>query len=309
MKKYTIILLIIIAITASVLLFLENKNTSSDGTSKNTVSLKISTSFPLYAELIKNIGGENITLVELGNTAVDVHDFEPTPKDVAHMYETRIFVYHGAGLDPWAEKLAPELAKQNIETIEMTKNLELFKEENTNKLNPHTWLDPTLLQKNALIIRDALIALDPAHTDAYTINTAAQLAELNNVDEQFQMGLKNCEKREIIIAHDSLHYLAKRYNIIAHPISGLDPESEPSAEQLAALADLAKEKKITYIFFESLVSPKLAETLASEVGAQTIVFESIEGFTPEQKNAGIGYAQLMQKNLQNLQTALICAQK
>lgn len=316
MKKtipFIILTLTTILLSSITLFYIEKKKQPpTPNTSKTAHTIKVTTSFPLYGQLIKNIGGENITLVDIGNTTTDAHDFEPTPKEIASLYESTLFVYHGAGLDPWAEKLAPELAAKNVKVIRMTENISLIQQETApekKQLDPHTWLDPTILQKNVLTIRNTLISLDPPHTDAYTTNAAIELAELNMLDESFQEGLKTCVQKDIIIAHDSIAYLAKKYGLTVHPISGIDPESEPSAEKLAELTNLAKTKKISYIFFETLVSPKLADTLSNEIGAQTLVFESIEGFTTAQKQAGENYVSLMRKNLSNLQKALLCQTK
>ena len=90
------------------------------------------------------------------------------------------------------------------------------------------------------------------------------------------------------------------------PIAGLSPDAEPSPQQLADIVKFAKDNNVKYIFFESLVSPKLSQTIATEVGAQTLVLNPIEGLSDEELAQGKNYLTVMQDNLTNLQTALQC---
>ena len=108
------------------------------------------------------------------------------------------------------------------------------------------------------------------------------------------------------MSHASFAYPAKRYRLTQVPVMGLSPESEPSPAQLAQIVRFARRHKVQYIFFETLVSPKLAETLAREVGAQTLVLNPSEGLTKDDEAAGKGYVELMEDNLTNLRTALDC---
>ena len=98
----------------------------------------------------------------------------------------------------------------------------------------------------------------------------------------------------------------REYGLNQVSISGLSPDEEPSPQQLAAIADFAKENNVEYIFFESLVSPKLAETIASEIGAETLVLNPLEGLSDEEINSGKNYFTEMQNNLANLKIALEC---
>jgi zinc transport system substrate-binding protein len=109
-----------------------------------------------------------------------------------------------------------------------------------------------------------------------------------------------------VTTHSAFSYLARRYGLTQIPISGLEPESEPSPADLAALVKLLKERKVRYVFFETLVSSKLAETLAREVGAQTLVLNPVEGLTKEEQAASKTYVSLMEENLRNLRMALDC---
>ena len=100
--------------------------------------------------------------------------------------------------------------------------------------------------------------------------------------------------------------MAKRYNFTTLHILGLSPEEDPSPKTIAEVAAVAKKKNLKYIFFENAASPKLAQTIAQEIGAQTLVLNPIETLSDTDRAAGQDYLSLMNTNLQNLRTAMIC---
>ena len=147
---------------------------------------------------------------------------------------------------------------------------------------------------------------DPANKATYDEHARAFRSRLAALDAAFQAGLHDCEHRDIVVSHAAFAYLARRYRLTQVAVMGLAPESEPSPAELAAIANLARRRKVTYIFFETLVSSRLAETLAREIGAKTLVLNPVEGLTKEEAAAGKGYVDLMEANLQSLRTGLAC---
>ncbi|WP_229072176.1 metal ABC transporter substrate-binding protein [Actinoplanes sp. DH11] len=175
-------------------------------------------------------------------------------------------------------------------------------EESSTGLDPHFWLDPTRLATVAEKVAAEMGKADPAHAADFTARAAALSTELKTLDGEFTAGLKTCARRELVTSHTAFHYLADRYDLTQIGITGIDPESEPSPQRLAAVAEEAKEHGTTTIFFETLVSPKVAETLAKEVGAQTAVLDPLEGLTDENAD----YFSVMRANLTALTKALGC---
>lgn len=175
-------------------------------------------------------------------------------------------------------------------------------EESTSGTDPHFWLDPVRLATVAEKVAAAMGAADPDHAAGYTARAAALATELKALDGEFSAGLKTCERRELVTSHTAFHYLADRYDLTQIGITGIDPESEPSPQRLAEVAEEAKEHNTTTIFFETLVSPKVAETLAREVGARTAVLDPLEGLTGENAD----YFSVMRANLTALTSALGC---
>jgi zinc transport system substrate-binding protein len=130
--------------------------------------------------------------------------------------------------------------------------------------------------------------------------------DLQALDRDYRTGLRHCARREIVTSHAAFGYLAERYRLRQVAITGLAPESEPSPQQLANVVEIVRKTHATTVFFERLVSPRLAETVARETGAKTAVLDPIEGLTPDEQQHGVDYLTLMRQNLVNLRAALGC---
>lgn len=272
--------------------------------------------YPLQ-EFVDVVGGDAVTKLDIYPAGADSHEFEPSAQDVAAIYQADIFFYHGAQLDAWAEDLAPELEKDKVKTVEMTSYFILHsveeteheeeeQEEEHGEFDPHIWLDPVLVQQEIGIIRDTLSELDPENSFLYATNAEHYIQQLQDLHGAFVAGLFQCETKKIIVAHDAFGYFAARYGIEAYGIAGISPDAEPSSKKLAELTDLAKANNLHYIFFETLTSPKLAETLANEVGAQTLVFNPLEGLRQDEAAQGATYISLMYGNLDQLRLGMGC---
>ena len=275
--------------------------------------LVVASIYPLY-EFARQVAGSSAQVVSLVPTGVEPHDWEPSPQDLTRIRDARLFIYNGAGLEPWVAKLVSDPNFSRALMVRATEGVQLLSAAPAEPSgsppkvppDPHVWLDPVLAQSMVETIRAALATVDPAHAAVYAENALEFVAKLQALHEAFQAGLKACARREVVTSHAAFSYLARRYGLTVVPVMGLAPESEPSPAQLASIVRFAREKKVKYIFFETLVNPRLAETLAREVGAQTLVFNPIEGLTREEQAAGRGYVALMEENLKNLRTALEC---
>jgi zinc transport system substrate-binding protein len=168
------------------------------------------------------------------------------------------------------------------------------------------WLDPELAQRQVDAIRAGLERADPAGADVYRRNAADYKAQLAELHAAFTAGLAECARREVMTSHAAFAYLTARYGLVQVPVMGVAPESEPSPADLARLVRFARQSGVTHVFTESLVSPRVAETLARELGVKTLVLNPVEGLTREEAAAGADYLALMRANLANLRTALGC---
>lgn len=299
-KKGTILIAIcgvILFTSLGILLFSKNDSPPDDSNVKIVASF-----YPLAhvaEQVTRNTPAQVTTVVPSG---VEPHDFEPSAQDTAQIQSADLFLMNGAELEHWAE----EITAEKLVMSEHVTLLPLQDEDEHGAFDPHFWLDPVIVQTEVSVLADELSRLFPEYETQYQQNAASYIAQLKQLDTAYQNGLKTCQIREMIVSHDAFSYLGERYEIELHAIAGLSPEEEPSARHIAELATLATEKGIKHIFFETLVSPKLAETIANEVDAETLVLNPIEGLTDEEQAAGKTYISVMNENLQNLRTAMQC---
>jgi zinc transport system substrate-binding protein len=284
--------------------------------------LVVASFYPLY-EFAKQVAGEHAEVVSLVPVGIEPHDWEPAPQDVIRVQRAKLFVYNGAGLEPWVEKLLRDAKARGTAVVRATERVPLLAGDrpghqhahgarpgalkgDTHAVDPHVWLDPVRAQGQVEAIRAGLAKVDPANAPAYSANAQAYRAKLAALDAALAAGLKDCVRRDFVSTHSAFTYLARRYGLTQIPIQGIEPEAEPNPADLAALVKLAKARKIRYVFFETLVSAKLAETLAREIGAQTLILNPVEGLTKEEEAAGKGYLTVMDENLRNLRLGLEC---
>ena len=171
-------------------------------------------------------------------------------------------------------------------------------------LDPHFWLDPLLVADFADAVADELGEVDPDEAQTYADNAAALRTELEALDQDYTDGLASCERSTTVVSHEAFGYLT-RYGLDFEPIAGLSPEAEATAADLAHLQELIVEDGVTTVFTERLASPKMAETLADDLGVSTAVLDPIEGLSDD--TADEDYLSLMRENLTALQQANGCS--
>jgi zinc transport system substrate-binding protein len=282
----------------------------------DTDRMQVVASFYPLAHLAQEIGKERVEVLNLTPPGSEPHDFDPSPRDIATLQNSKVFIYNGAGLEPWVERIIPELEQKGVRIVEASQGLDLLaaashedegkQEGEKESFDPHIWLDPVLMKAEVNTIASVFVAVDPTGAPEYMANARAYTEELEKLDAEFVEGLKQCKRHDIVTSHAAFAYLANRYGLHMISISGLSPEEEPSPARLGEVARFVQEKGVTHIFFETLVSPKLAETLARETGAQTISFNPLEGLSGEEISQGKNYLTVQRENLQALRTALDC---
>ncbi len=281
----------------------QNNNTASTNTRPVVTTLF----YPLYF-FASQIAGDTMNIYNITPAGAEPHDYEPTTQDMARIENSKLLILNGGKLEPWADKIRGDLQGKNILVIALGNDLadQQILEDGKTIQDPHIWLNPKIAKQEAKIIAQNLAGVDPANTFTYQMNLQNLEKKLDDLDAQYRQGLANCQTRDIITSHAAFGYLAHEYNLNQVAISGLSPDAEPSAKQLAEVADFAKKNRVKYIFFESLVSPKLSQTIAQEIGAQTLVLNPIEGLSDEEISGGKNYFTEMKSNLVNLRTALQC---
>ena len=265
--------------------------------------LVVATIYPLW-EFSRQVAGDRADVVALVPAGVEPHDWEPAPRDVSQIRRAAMFVHTGTNLDGWAEKLLADLTGRRGVVVNARGGLSVLTVGGTT--DPHVWLDPTLARVQVQAIAGGLEQADPAGRATYAENAKAFVGRLDALDLEFAAGLADCARREVVTSHAAFAYLARRYRLTQVPVMGISPEAEPSPADLAAIVRTAQRLKVTHVFYETLVSPRLAETLSREIGATPLPLNPIEGVSPAEAAAGTGYLELMRANLANLRIALGC---
>jgi zinc transport system substrate-binding protein len=227
-------------------------------------------------------------VTNLTSAGAEPHDLELTPRQVEEIIDADVVLYVGEGFQPAVEEAA---AESHGEAVDVLDGLDL------RDGDPHVWLDPVLFG-------DVVERIGVALGDE--ISPRRLHTRLNDLDERYRTGLADCERRELVTAHDAFGYLADRYGLEEIPISGLSPETEPSPQDLEAVADLVRERGVTTVFTETLLSPEIGETVAREAGATTAVLDPLEGLTQDELDRGDDYFTVMEANLAALREGLGC---
>lgn len=267
------------------------------------------TIYPLeYAS--KRIGGEYVEVTNLIPPGVEPHDYEPTAQDMVALSKADVFAYNGSGLELWVDKAVESMDKNKTAVVNATEGMDLLQaaeeehEHDHGGLDPHVWLDPTKLKEEAAKIKDALVQKDKTHAADYEKNFQQLSADLDQLDKEFKEMVASASKKEFMVSHAAFGYLAHRYGLEQVPISGVNPADEPSPSELKELVEHVKEHQISYILFETLVSPKVAEVIAKEAGVQTATLNPLEGLTEDDVKAGRDYLSIMRDNVETLRAAL-----
>jgi zinc transport system substrate-binding protein len=253
----------------------------------------------------EQVGGDRVKVTNLVKPGAEPHDLELQPKQVADLGRADLVVYL-RGFQPNIDDAVDQQAKKSAidtSTIQPLREAPAGAQEKGGK-DPHIWLDPIRLAAVADKIADRLAQLDSAHAADIRGRAAKLRGELEALDKEYAAGLAQCQRHEIVTSHAAFGYLAARYKLTQIPITGLSPEEEPTPQHLAEVASQARQYHTTTIFFETLVSPKVAQTLATEVGAKAEVLDPIEGIEPGSSD---DYVSVMRSNLTRLRTALACA--
>ena len=207
------------------------------------------------------------------------------------------------------EYLATRIAGDDLVVIPLTKpgaephDVEL-PPSSSGTTDPHFWLDPVRYADVATALAARLASVDPAHAAGYTSRARVLVAELTALNGQWLTGTRTCQIKDLVTSHAAFGYLTAAYGFTQVPIAGVSPDAEPSAADLARVADLVRSAGVTTIYTEPLVDPKLAATLASSTGATVATLDPVEGITST--SAGTDYLEVMTANLAAVRAGQRC---
>lgn len=278
----------------------------------------ITTLFPLY-DFAKNIGGEQADVSLLLPPGVESHGFESKPDDIVKINKAGVFIYTGKHMEPWAEKILKGIDNKSLAVVDSSKGIKFMKEaeeeghdhkhsNGEEEMDPHIWLDFGNAQIMVDNILEGFIKADAVNADAYRKNAAQYKTLLSSLDNKFREGLASCGIKHFIHGgHFAFGYMAKRYGLeYISAYKGFSPDSEPSAKRLAELVKNIKKHNIKHIFYEELVSPRVADTIAKETEATLLQLHAAHNITKKEWDSGATFAGIMEQTLANLKTGLQC---
>jgi zinc transport system substrate-binding protein len=247
-------------------------------------------SFYPLAFAAEQVGGEAVSVENLTPPGAEPHDLEVSPGDVSKIKSADLVLLLGHGFQPQLEDAAG--SGPDVVALLDTPALDLHPDG-----DPHVWLDPIRYLK--IVERLGAVLRRPAAASRL-------LARLSKLDREYRRGLADCARRDIVTSHEAFAYLAERYGLHQIAITGLNPEAEPTPQALRETVEVVRASHATTVYFERLVSPRLAETVARETGTKTAVLDPIEGLTDTERKQGANYFTLMRTNLHALETGLGC---
>ena len=257
----------------------------------------------------QRLGGGRVQVTNLTPAGAEPHDLELTPKQIDEVLDADVVFDLGHRFQPAVEKAAEQRDGQTVTLLDrlpIHAGSKTVAEGDPNALDPHVWLDPVLMQGIVRQVRTALTKADPKGRAVYARNADAFDQQLQALDQRYRAGLANCAIHVIVTSHEAFGYLANRYGLHQQGVAGLSPDAEPDARRIAQLTDLVKRDHIKVVFTETLVSPRIADTLAREAGVRTDVLDPLEGLTDSAIARGANYVTIMDGNLAKLRQALDC---
>lgn len=280
-------------------------NTGSDA------GVSVVASFYPLQFVAEQVGKDHIDVTNLTSPGAEPHDLELDPQQVADVTDADLVVYLSQFQPAVDDAVKAQASDTSLDVSSATK----FKHKEAadehaddsdadhGQRDPHVWLDPTKLSQITDAVTKRLIQVDESNADEYKSNAADLIDRLSSLDDSFSKKLSQCDRHEIVTSHAAFGYLADRYGLEQVSVSGLAPDSEPKSAAIKEVADYVDEHSVTTIFYETLVEPDVAETIASETGAKTAVLDPIEGLKKGSKD---NYIDVMNENLTTLEGALGC---
>lgn len=261
--------------------------------------LQVATAFYPLQYVAQRVVGDLGTVTNLTRPGQEPHDLSLTVQETAAL-ATADLVIHEQGLQPAVDAAVAQDAAGVV--IDAAAVVDLATDASGSP-DPHFWLDPVRMARLADAVADALSRIDPEHAGTYRTQAAQLRVDLEDLDAAYRSGLGSCQRQTVVVSHDAFGYL-QAYGLVMEPIAGLSPDAEPTPADLARLQDLIREQGITTVFSERLVSPRLSESLASDLGIATAVLDPIEGLSAQTSQED--YLSLMRQNLAALERANAC---
>jgi zinc transport system substrate-binding protein len=315
-----------VAVSALALTACGGQSTSSNATAPVGNALTVASAFYPLTEIVDVVTkGTSITNVGLTPPGIGAHDHELTARQLDNLASVDAVFFLGGGLQPSVEKAVAQLGTsitvvnlmEHAQTIDAAKldtdddhnhgHNHGHSDDENGDTDPHVWLDPANMVSMTTAVVAALTTLSPEQKNIFDANAASYIAELEQLGTTLDNTFANCVSRTLVTSHDAFGYFAARAKLDTVPIAGVNPENEPSAKELQAIAKIARAAQATTVFFEAQLPDRLAKTVASSIGAEVAVVDPIETISSADLSAGKNYISIQKDNIATIAKGLRCS--
>ena len=232
---------------------------------------KVVTTFTVIQDIAQNVAGDAATVESITKPGAEIHEYEPTPKDIVKAQSADLILWNGLNLERWFERFFQNIKdKPAVVVTEGITPLSIYEGPYKDAPNPHAWMSPS----NALIyvenIKNAFVKYDPQNADTYQKNAAAYAEKIKQLDKPLREKLAQipADQRWLVTSEGAFSYLAKDYDLKEGYLWPINAEQQGTPQQVRKLIDLVKKNQIPVVFSESTVSAKPAQQVAKESGAK-----------------------------------------
>ena len=278
---------------------------NNNSTENKNDKIKVVVSFNAMREFVSAIGKDKVDITTIVPNGTEPHEFDPKIKDFETLTTAKIFVYNGLGMEKWADKAVQSVQNKDLIAVEASKGADAIKNSDPTEVkdhgeyDPHIWISLKGAELESNNIKDALVKADPNNKDFYEKNYTDFKNQLESLYSEYKSKLSTLPNKSFVTGHASFTYLCRDFDLKQNSVEDVFAEGEPSSKKLEELVNYCKANNIKTIFVESMVSPKVSDTLAKEVGAKT---QKI--YTVESKEDNLDYVQSMKANLEEIYNSL-----
>ncbi len=259
-------------------------------------------SFSIIGDLVRQVGGDRVSLTTIVGPEGDAHVYQPSPADGRKIAQARLIFVNGLDFEGWLQRLI-DATKTHGLIVPLGNGVK--PRSNEEGLDPHAWQDVSNVRIYVEEIRDALAGVDPAGVETYEQNARAYIERLKALDEEIVKTLSAIppERRRVVSTHDAFGYFSARYGVTFLAPQGVSTETEASAKDIARIIDDVKDHRAPAVFLENVSDPRLAKRIAAETGARlggTLYSDALSGA----RGDGATYIDMMRHNVKELSKAL-----
>ncbi|MFX3623326.1 MAG: metal ABC transporter substrate-binding protein [Ectobacillus sp.] len=299
-------------------------NFAKEKTEENSQSKNKSGSLQVYTTIYplqfftEQIGGNQVSVKSIIPPGTEAHSFEPTQKTMVNIAKGDMFIYSGTGMEGFANKVVKVAEGEKVFVVKAAKGINLIEaneaqsdeeehgehHEEESDMDPHIWLDPARAIQMSENIKEALVQLKPDSKEYFEQNYNVLKQRLESLDQEFKEVAGKASRKEFVVSHSAYGYWEDAYGLKQIGISGLSPTDEPSQQKLKEIIQIVKERNISYIFFETNLSNKVANVVKNETGANVLTLHNLETLTTAEIKNKEDYFTIMTNNISSLQKAL-----